>query len=176
MNLRLYLNAALPDDAADLGRLDGSISTHPWSEAQYQEEIGASGPHRVLVLRQLSEPGSAIVAFLVLHVVADEGCVRSVGVGSSFRRQGFARLLLRVASRLARCRGAAVLHLEVRDSNHAARRLYESEAFRDVGRRRLYYSFPSEDAVVMQKDLGHVPTGRARGLREPAETGAEAKP
>jgi len=40
--------------------------------------------------------------------------------------------------------------LEVRASNVAAIQLYEKYAFQHIGRRRDYYSLPTEDALVLQ--------------------------
>ena len=48
-------------------------------------------------------------------------------------------------------RGAAVLQLEVRESNFAARRLYEKNGFEIVGKRKNYYEKPAEDAILMSK-------------------------
>jgi ribosomal-protein-alanine N-acetyltransferase len=51
---------------------------------------------------------------------------------------------------LARERGADTVFLEVRESNLAARRLYEKATFVEKGRRQLYYQEPEEDAIVYQ--------------------------
>jgi ribosomal-protein-alanine N-acetyltransferase len=51
---------------------------------------------------------------------------------------------------LARSRGTEKVFLEVRESNLAARRLYEKSAFSESGRRRFYYREPQEDAIVYQ--------------------------
>ena len=40
--------------------------------------------------------------------------------------------------------------LEVRESNLAARRLYETTGFIEVGRRAAYYQNPSEDAILLK--------------------------
>jgi len=48
----------------------------------------------------------------------------------------------------ARARGAAAVFLEVRESNRAARSLYENWAFVESGRRPAYYTEPQEDAIV----------------------------
>jgi ribosomal-protein-alanine N-acetyltransferase len=50
-------------------------------------------------------------------------------------------------------RGAREAFLEVREDNVAARRLYETEGFAQVGRRRGYYDAGRVDAVVMRKEL-----------------------
>ena len=39
--------------------------------------------------------------------------------------------------------------LEVRPSNNAARSLYESFGFEEVGRRRRYYDDTQEDAILL---------------------------
>ena len=153
MDARVYVDTALPSDSVELACLDASITTHPWSERQFMEELAAEGPRRVLVVRDLHDDVLGIVAFLVLHVVADEACVRNLGVGLPFHRQGLARLLLRLARRLARHRGASEIHLEVRESNGAARGLYAAEGFLECGRRRRYYVSPPEDAVLLCQGL-----------------------
>lgn len=43
--------------------------------------------------------------------------------------------------------------LEVRLSNEAARKLYESEKFRILGKRKSYYRNPTEDAIIMSRKL-----------------------
>ena len=52
--------------------------------------------------------------------------------------------MLRQAQTLA----ASRILLEVRESNLAARRLYEKHGFRESGRRPKYYSNPIEDAIL----------------------------
>ena len=50
--------------------------------------------------------------------------------------------------------GARTVYLEVRESNAAARALYESRGFEAVGRRRGYYRHPVEDALVLRREIG----------------------
>ena len=49
--------------------------------------------------------------------------------------------------------GVTAVWLEVRESNTAARRLYEKASFAPVGIREKYYSAPVENAVMMKKEL-----------------------
>ena len=57
--------------------------------------------------------------------------------------------------RLARSYGAHVLLLEVRPSNHAARRLYAEHGFEQIGTRRGYYPARDgrEDALLLSHAL-----------------------
>ena len=50
-------------------------------------------------------------------------------------------------------KGVRMAFLEVRESNSAARKLYDSRGFREIGRRRNYYRRPVEDALVMRRIL-----------------------
>ena len=88
-----------------------------------------------------------IAGFLVSRAVAeDERELLNLAVAPEFRRQGVARDLL--ASLLAEAPGA--IFLEVRESNQAARNIYKSMGFQEVGSRPGYYQNPLEPAIVMK--------------------------
>ena len=42
------------------------------------------------------------------------------------------------------------IFLEVRESNRAAKALYEKWAFTEEGRRKAYYTDPEEDALILK--------------------------
>jgi [ribosomal protein S18]-alanine N-acetyltransferase len=69
-----------------------------------------------------------------------------IAVDSAYRRRGIAKRLLQ--NELAASRGE--WFLEVRESNLAAIRLYESLGFQVAGRRENYYPDPPEPAIVMR--------------------------
>jgi ribosomal-protein-alanine N-acetyltransferase len=74
-------------------------------------------------------------------------------VAPSARRRGIARALLeRIMAEVMEA-GVRALYLEVRESNSAARALYRTLGFEQVGQRRGYYQHPSEDALVLRRDL-----------------------
>ena len=73
---------------------------------------------------------------------------RNIAVAGPARRRGLGTRLLGEFLDLARARGADAVFLEVRESNRAARALYEKWAFLECGRRRRYYQDPDEDAIL----------------------------
>ena len=81
-------------------------------------------------------------------VVADEMTIDSVAVAPDYRRKGYASALIDLAIKQAK---AAVVMLEVRESNTAAISLYQSLGFEKVGLRKNYYERPVENAVLMTK-------------------------
>ncbi len=89
-----------------------------------------------------------IVGYAVAWFVGDDGEVLSIGTEPAARRRGIARALVERLQRSTRERGVRSLTLEVRESNRAARALYEHEGFDTTGVRRRYYA-DGEDACVM---------------------------
>jgi ribosomal-protein-alanine N-acetyltransferase len=91
--------------------------------------------------------GRRIAGFLVARPVAeDERELLNLAVAPEFRRQGVGRDLL--AALLAEAPGS--IFLEVRESNQAARNIYKSMGFQEVGSRPGYYEEPLEAAIVMK--------------------------
>jgi ribosomal-protein-alanine N-acetyltransferase len=60
------------------------------------------------------------------------------------------RELVRAALTLLGASGARTVYLEVRESNTAARRLYEGLGFEVLSRRNDYYRRPVEAALVLK--------------------------
>ena len=83
-----------------------------------------------------------------------QGDIQTLAVAPDYRRQGIARDLLRALLDEAGRRGVAEVFLEVRADNEPARKLYESEGFREITRRPGYYQPGFVDAVVMRKAMG----------------------
>jgi len=119
-----------------------------WSRKQYEAAF-ESDVREVLVL----EEGSAVQGFLVGRRVDDEWEIENVAIAGPARRRGLGTRLVGEFLNLARSGGAQSVYLEVRESNLAARLLYEKWAFVESGRRKSYYRDPEEDAVLYRLDF-----------------------
>ena len=93
----------------------------------------------------------ALLGYVWARFVLDEGEIGNIAVAPEHRRCGVGAALLGALFAESERRGAAVLRLEVRESNLAARRLYEKNGFETVGKRKHYYEQPTEDAILMSK-------------------------
>ena len=91
-------------------------------------------------------------AYAGAHVAADEVCINNVATLPAHRRGGLAELTLRELMRESYVRGGRRFSLEVRKSNAPARALYEKLGFTEAGIRKMYYSNPAEDAIIMIKE------------------------
>lgn len=87
-----------------------------------------------------------VAGFLVSRETAPgEREILNLAVDPALRRRGVGKKLLQ--DEISRARGS--WYLEVRESNQAALKLYESIGFRATGRRPDYYLSPPETAIVM---------------------------
>lgn len=97
--------------------------------------------------------GDEVVGYAVAWFVSDESEIANLAVAPERRRQGIGLLLLDRILQAAATFGTRSVFLEVRESNLAARRLYESRGFAVAGNRKEYYRKPVEDAIVMRRAL-----------------------
>jgi ribosomal-protein-alanine N-acetyltransferase len=133
MNIR---TATLEDLAAIAAIQAASPQASQWDPGSYLEHDCAVAVEQ-----------GRVTGFLVSRRVApDERDILNVAVDPAQRRKGIARALL--ASELAR--GTGRWFLEVRASNTAALRLYETAGFQVCGRRPGYYQEPAEEGIVMR--------------------------
>ncbi len=90
--------------------------------------------------------------YLIGWSAAGAGEIERIGVLPSQRGQGWGAQLVREAIVAFGNRGAREVHLEVRESNAAARALYHACEFEENGRRPAYYD-DGEDAITMKRAL-----------------------
>jgi [ribosomal protein S18]-alanine N-acetyltransferase len=134
-------------DLAQIIAIERSSFSDPWPEFAFLRAISTSTCHTRVVRKD-----GTVAGYLVGYINGPEMHIANVAVRPDFRRQGVARALLIevLANGEIDCDHAI---LDVRESNQSAIRLYESLGFRRVGRRRAYYRYPSEDALVMRVEL-----------------------
>jgi [ribosomal protein S18]-alanine N-acetyltransferase len=142
------------EDVAALVLLETVCFSHPWTPENFLDAMAWPDRGGVLVLRTRAQAAipRGLLAYCVLQTVADEMHVHNVAVRPEQRRLGLARRLLWLALAVGARRGARRAFLEVRVTNAAARRLYETMGFHEVGMRRAYYVHPTEDALVLRRD------------------------
>lgn len=144
--MKLSIRAATPADLPGMMALEKRSATAAhWSAQQYEALFGGHGPERMALIIE-DEPG--LEGFVIARVVDREWEIENIAVAGPARRRGLGTRLLGELLDQARSRGADAVFLEVRESNRAARALYEKWAFLESGRRRGYYKDLEEDAIL----------------------------
>ncbi len=143
------IRPARPEDLSEIERIEELCFPVPWSKASIEAELAPDSRRLALVI----DAGDRLLGFAFVWVIADELHLVSLAVDPSARRQGWGQALLDAILDFGEARGAALVTLEVRISNQAARALYRGNGFLEVALRPRYYPDSGEDAVVMVKPL-----------------------
>lgn len=146
----LQLRPMCEEDVSNVLAVESAAYDHPWSDGIFRDCL------RVEYSCWVGEIAGVIVAHAILSVAVGECHIFNICVHPERQGQGLGRQLLRHLLRTAHKRGAQTAFLEVRASNHAARQLYDSEGFCEIGRRPGYYPAGKngrEDAIVLAREL-----------------------
>jgi len=145
------LRPATLDDVPALMTLEKhAVTAAHWSAEQYHAVFSPSQISRIALV---IEDEAAIQGFLSARGVGPEWELENIAIADPARRRGLGTRLLGEFLNTARSRGATAVFLEVRESNSAARCLYEKLAFLESGRRSNYYRDPQEAAIIYRLDF-----------------------
>jgi len=133
------------EEVDEIAALQSATFTNPWTSDSLKWEIASTDVARLYVMRADGE----LIGFCACWVILDELHINSLAIADAWRRQGWARRLLRDVVEDAVLAGARQATLEVRRSNVAALALYDSLGFSCEGVRKDYYQAPREDALVL---------------------------
>lgn len=136
------------DDCTEVAKIEKESFSMPWSEKAFLDTVSL---HQYYYL--VAEDQGKIIGYCGFVFALDEGEIPNVCVASQARRRGVGRAMLQELFLLAKEYHLTKLFLEVRQSNVAARRLYEATGFEQIGIRKGFYELPKEDAVLMQRIL-----------------------
>lgn len=136
------------EDCEQVAAIEAVSFSMPWSLRAFTETLEKSN-FRYFVAEEAGE----ILGYCGFLYVLDEAEIPNVCVKASARQMGIGRRMMTVLIEEAKKLGMAMLYLEVRESNVAARRLYSSLGFEENGIRKNFYEQPVEHAVLMSKAL-----------------------
>jgi ribosomal-protein-alanine acetyltransferase len=143
-NIRL---AGAADIAAIIALERNSPQAAHWSEQIYREMFAGEAAPRIAIV---AEENGMIAGFIVARVAEKDCELENIAVAENVQRRGTGSKLMRALISEARKRNAARIFLEVRESNRAARALYEKCGFGVTGDRKSYYATENgrENAVL----------------------------
>jgi ribosomal-protein-alanine acetyltransferase len=147
----LIRSATLADIPSILQLERQSATAGHWTEEQYRQAFQRDGATRIVLVG--AEDSTSPAGFLVAQHVALEWELENIVVASTARRKGLGKRLLNELLAAAKKTNSTAVFLEVRESNAAARTLYEKTGFEQSGRRKSYHTNPSEDAILYRLSL-----------------------
>lgn len=164
MEEHIIVRTADLQDVQDIVDLERSCPTAAhWIQWEYLDSLANAGHVSRLVLVAHSTSldhgkrfgrGATILGFLIGRHLSPEWELENIVVAPEARGKGIGTRLMEELLTRAQLTNSRTVLLEVRESNGAARALYEKLGFHQTGRRKSYYNNPVEDAILYCKKLG----------------------
>lgn len=146
----LRIRPVAEGDLEEIGRIEKTSFADAWSVSDFRSVMNIS---QAIFLVAADETSGRLAGYVVMLAVLDESEVLNIAVDPPRRGASVGARLLDAALAEAESRGSRATFLEVRESNAAARRLYESRGFVEISRRPRYYRSPVEDALVLRRAM-----------------------
>jgi ribosomal-protein-alanine N-acetyltransferase len=144
----MLIRPATPADIPALRALEQQAGTAAhWSERGYAALFSPEAPKRISLVATVE---AELLGFVIARCAPGEWEIENVVVARQHRRRGIGRALVQQILQAARRAASSAVLLEVRESNTAARQLYEQLGFVEAGRRSGYYCDPAEDALLLR--------------------------
>lgn len=137
------------EDSAAVAEMEQQIFSDPWSEKSVMETV-----QQKQSVCFAAEKAGHILGYLLVYHAADEAEIARIAVQKEARRQGVAGKLMLALENYCEEHQIVRLLLDVRESNETARNFYTENGFAEDGIRQGFYGNPSEDAVLMSRQLG----------------------
>lgn len=137
------------EDSAAVAEMEQQIFSDSWSEKSVLETV-----QQKQSVCFAAEKAGHLLGYLLAYHAADEAEIARIAVQKEARRQGAAGKLMQALEHYCEEHKMEKLLLDVRESNEAARSFYTKNGFVENGIRQGFYVNPSEDAVLMSRQLG----------------------
>jgi ribosomal-protein-alanine N-acetyltransferase len=144
----MTVRAAQAADAAAVAAIEALSFSDAWSEKDIESMIHASYTRCFVALVE-----DTVVGYLLTSFLPPEAEILRIAAHPDARRRGVGHALMGHFLSLAEEQGIHAVFLEVRSKGTAARALYRSHGFADIGVRPAYYRAPVDDAVLMRRDM-----------------------
>ena len=144
---------AVDADIEDIVAIENECFTDAWSAESFRSSL--ANPFCEVIVCQRDGYSdtdgefSRIVAHAVMMHMYEQGEIAKVAVARDFRRQGIASRLVDWLLKIAEHEDVENVFLDVRQSNTAARALYEKAGFTPYATAEAFYKSPVEAAVKM---------------------------
>ena len=144
-----FIERLTSENIGGVAELEELCFSSPWSKKSLELLCDGKNVGFVALDEEKRE-----IAYGGMVCVLDEGQITNIAVHPDFRRRGLGEKIVSALLKYGSENGINLFSLEVRESNVAAIALYEKLGFVSAGKRKNFYSEPSEDAIVMLKNIG----------------------
>lgn len=141
------------ENIADVAEIEKSCFSKPWSISAIEAELENPNAHFYVLSVEDGTADDKIVGYGGMHIILDEAYIANIAVLPEFRKNGFGKAITIQLINTALNHNCEFISLEVRPSNTTAVKMYSLLGFEEVGKRKNFYSSPTEDGLIMTKYL-----------------------
>lgn len=153
MENKMTVRAMKEEDLPQVTAIEKATFSLPWSQQSFAD--AAKKTDNVYLV---CDCAGEIAGYCGMWTVLGEGNITNVAVRDSYRRNGVGKALLQELLKRGAAKSVEVFFLEVRESNEAARHLYENLGFEQIGVRKHFYEKPVENAIIMAHGFRQIST------------------
>jgi ribosomal-protein-alanine N-acetyltransferase len=136
------------DDLDEVVEIEKATFADPWPKRAFKYDL--SSDYSMPLAAKID---NSVVGYASVYFVLDEMQIGNIAVEPGFQHRGIGAKIMQYIIDEAKRLKIAHIYLEVRQSNENAQKLYLKFGFVVSGRRRLYYRHPTEDALIMVKEI-----------------------
>lgn len=129
--------------------IEAQCFSTPWSRKSFSDGLN----NREIQTYFTAILDGEVVGYICLFHLFEEGELLNIAVSPKHRGNGIGQALI---DRMIQCfteKEVTRITLEVRESNSSAKNLYLKNGFSPIGIRKNYYTFPTENGIVMEKHI-----------------------
>jgi len=128
--------------------IEERVFSAPWSREAFTMAL-----EQPIIRAWIARTDQALAGYVITSLTSSYLLIANLAVDLWARKKGVGQKLMEFVLEYSSERGARWAYLDVRCSNEEAIRLYKRLGFEVVGMRAGYYSDPTEDSLVMMRNL-----------------------
>jgi [ribosomal protein S18]-alanine N-acetyltransferase len=148
----LTFRLATGDDAIEIAVMSRDLIESglgwSWTRARVAKNIQSRDTIALIACAE-----ERVAGFAIMHFGEEQAHLNLFAVRQEYQRSGIGRRMLKWLEESALTAGVTTVHLEVRATNHAARRFYRTLGFQELAFLPFYYR-GREAAVRMLRQIG----------------------
>ena len=149
--MAMKISAMMLSDLSEVLEIERAVNNgRGWSREAFVQELSRDYAG-YFVAKDASL--KKLLGYIGFWQVLNEGHITNLAVAPDHQSSGIGNFLLQKIIELSVERKLSLLTLEVRSKNPVARRLYEKNGFKEVGKRKAYYPDNGDDALIMTLEL-----------------------
>lgn len=145
MNDTLCIVPMQLNDLDSIMEIEEASFTDAWTRSGFEESLT-----QTYAKMFTAKIGETVVGYCCLYHILDEGEIINVAIHPNWRGRGLGGRMLGFLLEEGRKDGVNRFILDVRESNVAAQKLYESAGFKKIALQKRFYDTPVEDGWLME--------------------------